>query len=219
MSTPASAALVPRPATRWFDGPAGRLDGRLHGPPAGRPVLLLHPHPRYGGTMGTRFVYRLAQALADEGYRAVRFDFRGAGRSDGSYDRGVGETQDALAVWDAVRDETDQAPAVVGFSFGAGVAVRLAGRRDVPAVVLVAPPARVRDSELDLVADAASVRCCAHVVIGTEDRQVDPRDADRVRAALPDARITVLQGADHFLTPTHHDRGVAATVSALRALL
>ena len=88
-----------------------------------------------------------------------------------------------------------------------------------PAVVLVAPPARVRDSELDLLADAAAVRCRAHVVVGTEDQQVDPRDAERVRAALPDARITVLEGADHFLSPTHHDRGVAAVVAALRALL
>lgn len=205
--------------SRWFDGPAGRLDARLHGPEGGLPVLLLHPHPLHGGTMGTRFVYRLAEALAEEGYRAVRFDFRGAGRSGGSYDRGVGETEDALAVWDALLAETGRPPAVIGFSFGSGVAVRLAGRRDVPAVVLVAPPARVRDSELDLLADAAAVRCCAHVVIGTEDRQVDPREADRVRAALPDARITVLQGADHFLTPMHHDRGVAAAVGALRALL
>lgn len=204
---------------RFFAGPAGRLDARLHGPLDGAPVVLLHPHPLHGGTMGTLFVYRLAEALAAQGFLAVRFDFRGVGRSDGAYNRGVGESEDALAVWDAMHKETGQAPLVVGFSFGSGVAVRVAGRRDVPAAVLVAPPARVRDSELDLVADAAAVRCCVHVVIGTEDQQVDPLDAERVRAALPDARITVLQGADHFLTPTHHERGVAATVQALRALL
>lgn len=202
----------------WFDGPAGRLDARLHGPEDGRPLVLLHPHPAFGGTMGTRLVHRLAQALGDDGWRAVRFDFRGAGRSEGAFDEGRGETDDALAVWDALHEKSGKPPVLVGFSFGAGVAIRVAGRRDVPGTVLVAPPREVRASGLRPVEDAKDVRCCAHVVIGSDDELVPVADADAVRAALPDARITVLQGADHFLTPEHHDRAVAAVRQALDGL-
>ena len=67
---------------RYFDGPAGRLDARVHG--SGRRVLVLHPHPKHGGTKGTRLVYKLCRALADAGFMAVRFDFRGAGGSEGA---------------------------------------------------------------------------------------------------------------------------------------
>ncbi len=169
--------------------------------------------------MGTLFVYRLAKALAEAGFRAVRFDFRGAGRSEGSYGRGEGETEDALAVWDQIQADMGQAPLVVGFSFGAGVAVRVAVAREVPGLVLVSVPARVRESNLVPVEEAAGVRCAAHVVIGTADERVDPMDAEAVRAALPSARITVLEGADHFLTPMHHERGVAAVLAALQGLL
>lgn len=200
---------------RSIDGPAGRLDSRWHG--SGTPVLVLHPHPKHGGTMGTRLVYRICDDLSDAGYLAVRFDFRGAGRSDGAYDGGDGETDDALAMWDALAREHGPA-AVVGFSFGGGVAVRVAAQREVPALVLVSTPAAVRDSELRPLEEAARVRCPSHVIVGTDDELVDPRDADAVRAVLG-ARITFLQGADHFLTPEHHDRAVHAVSSALERLL
>lgn len=200
--------------TRSFDGPAGRLDARLHGPPDGAPVLLLHPHPRHGGSMGTRFVYTLARALADAGWRAVRFDFRGVGRSDGAYDEGRGETEDAVAVWDALAAEGD-APAVVGFSFGAAVAIRLAGRRPVPRLVLVAPPRRPLAARMDPVADARAVGCPAHVLVGSADEQVPVADAKAVCDALPAGRFRVLDGVDHLLTPTHHATAVAAVLAAL----
>ena len=202
----------------WLHSPTGRLDARLHGA-TGRPVLVLHPHPKYGGSMATRFVYAVCVALAEAGFQAVRFDMRGVGRSAGAYDGGRGESDDALAVWDALRAATGMDPAVVGFSFGAGVAVRLAGQRQVPAMVLVAPPARVRDSELDLLADAAAAEGTpTHVVIGTADALVPAADAERVRAALH-GTITALQGADHFLTPEYQGRGVVAVVQALDSLL
>lgn len=167
--------------------------------------------------MATRFVYEVCTELASRGRLAVRFDYRGAGRSPGKYDGGAGETEDAIAAWDAIEKETGHAPAVVGFSFGGGVAVRLAARREVPALVLVATPAAVRDSDLRPLEEAARVRAPSHVIIGTEDRLVDPRDADAVRAVLG-CRITFLQGADHFLTPEHHERGVAAVMRALDEL-
>jgi alpha/beta superfamily hydrolase len=204
--------------SRWFDGPAGRLDARLHGPPKGRPVLLLHPHPKHGGTKGTRLVYLLCKALADEGFHAIRFDFRGAGRSEGNYDSGPGETADAVAMWDALHGETGQAPIVIGFSFGGGVAVRLAAQRPVPALVLVATPVAVRDSDLKPLTEASGIDCPSHVVIGTSDALVHHTEGEELRAALG-GRITLLEGADHFLTPTHQDRAVSAVLAALRQML
>lgn len=201
---------------RWIDGPAGRLSLRQHG--EGAPVLVLHPHPMHGGTKGTRLVYAICKALADAGFQATRFDFRGVGDSEGTYDGGPGETDDALAVWDHLREATGESPAVVGFSFGGGVAVRVATRRPVPALVLVATPAKVRDSDLEPAHEATEVSCPSHVVIGTDDELVAPADAEAVRAALG-GRITVLEGADHFLTPSHHDRAVRAVVAALQGLL
>ena len=88
--------------SRFIAGPAGPLDSRWHGPAGGPPIVLLHPHPLGGGTMGSRLVYDLAAALGDAGFRAVRFDFRGVGRSEGTYGEGVGEVEDALAVFDAL---------------------------------------------------------------------------------------------------------------------
>ncbi len=180
-------------------------------------MLVLHPHPLHGGTKGTRLVYCICEALADAGYRAVRFDFRGAGRSEGTYDGGPGETEDALAVWDLLHEETGRTPAVIGFSFGGGVAVRVATRRDVPALLLIATPIAVRDSDLKPLQEAADVHCTSHVVIGTADELVHPQDGADLRAVLG-GRITVLEGADHFLTPTHHDRAVRAVVQAMQRM-
>src|SRR5687768_18191874 len=130
-----------RPESRSIQGPAGPLDSRWHGPREGRPVVLLHPHPLLGGTMGSRLVFDLAVGLAADGWRAVRFDFRGVGRSAGSYGDGLGETEDAVAVLAAVEAASGgRKPALVGYSFGGAVACRTAAQHPAAAarVVLVA---------------------------------------------------------------------------------
>lgn len=201
--------------SRWIAGTAGRIDSRWHG--EGPPILICHPHPKYGGTMGTRLVYLLSTTLAAAGHMAVRFDFRGAGRSEGQYDGGPGETEDALAVWDAIKAETGQDALVIGFSFGGCIALRVAGQRAVPGLVLIATPTEIRDSTMRPLEDAARVRCPSHVIIGTADELVDQAEAEAIRAVLG-GRIAFLQGADHFLTPEHHDRAVRAVVAAVANL-
>src|SRR5688572_22598728 len=119
--------------SRFIPGPAGPLDSRWHGPADGRPVVILHPHPSFGGTMGSRLVYDLAVGLAADGWRAIRFDFRGVGRSAGTYGDGPGEVEDALAVLGLAESDSAGAgvrPALVGYSFGAAVACKAATRRD-----------------------------------------------------------------------------------------
>ncbi|MFX7984882.1 alpha/beta hydrolase, partial [Acinetobacter baumannii] len=76
-----------------FTGPAGRLEGRYQAPKKrGAPIaIILHPHPQFGGTMNNQIVYNLFYTFANRGFAALRFNFRGVGRSQGSFDHGSGE--------------------------------------------------------------------------------------------------------------------------------
>jgi alpha/beta superfamily hydrolase len=93
-------------------------------------VVVCHPHPQHGGTMHNHVTYRIAQAFRDAGVSALRFNYRGVGRSTGTYDEGRGEVDDAEAALDFLRKRVgDNVPLyVAGFSFGSRVALRLAVR-------------------------------------------------------------------------------------------
>ena len=76
-----------------FTGPGGRIEGRYH--PARQknaPIgIVLHPHPQFGGTMNHQIVYQLYYAFVHRNFSALRFNFRGVGRSQGGFDHGIGE--------------------------------------------------------------------------------------------------------------------------------
>ncbi len=126
-------------------GPAGAIECALdepssHDAPLRGIAVLCHPHPLHGGTMDNKVVQTLARALRQVGWRTVRFNFRGVGASQGHWDGGRGEVDDALAVIAAVRDATLPL-ALGGFSFGGYVASQAAARLQPPVqrLVLVAP--------------------------------------------------------------------------------
>jgi alpha/beta superfamily hydrolase len=112
-------------------GPAGALEAVIDTPDAtatatatGQALrgtaVIAHPHPLHGGTMDNKVVHTLARACLLQGWRTVRFNFRGVGASAGVYDQGPGEIQDMLAVVAAL---APQGPLILaGFSFGAFVA-------------------------------------------------------------------------------------------------
>ena len=83
-------------------GSAGRIEARYQRQKApGAPMaLVLHPHPQFGGTMNNPLVYDLFHMFHGLGCTTVRFNFRGVGRSQGSFDNGSGELSDAAAVLD-----------------------------------------------------------------------------------------------------------------------
>ena len=110
-------------------GPAGLLECVVDGPadaPRGLAVVC-HPHPLFGGTMDNKVVQTLSRALVQLGWKTVRFNFRGIGASEGAWDDGVGEVDDALAVI-AHHRAPSQALLLAGFSFGAFVAAAAASR-------------------------------------------------------------------------------------------
>ena len=113
------------PTVTDLRGPAGHLEALLDEPSRGpgAAVVFAHPHPQHGGTMHTKAVFQGAKGLARIGCAVLRFNFRGVGRSDGTFDQGEGEKEDFRAALDYV---SARYPNVrlwsAGFSFGAWVA-------------------------------------------------------------------------------------------------
>lgn len=133
-----------------INGPAGRLECRYHAAKASNAplALLLHPHPQYGGTMNNRIIYTMFQTFAAMGFSVLRFNFRGVGRSEGSFDKGEGELCDAAAAldWLQAMNPGSSSIWVGGFSFGAWIAMQLLMRRpEIYSFVAVAPPANMYD--------------------------------------------------------------------------
>src|SRR5271170_1354724 len=133
-----------------FAGPAGRLEGRYSpGKSPTAPIaLILHPHPQHGGTMNNKVVYSLYKAFAERDFATLRFNFRGVGRSQGTYDRGEGELSDAASALDWLQAVNPNARSVwvAGFSFGAWIGMQLLMRRpEIDSFIAVAPPANMYD--------------------------------------------------------------------------
>src|SRR6202049_1846907 len=118
--------------TLFFPGLAGRLEGLLWGvrereddarPPLA--VVVCHPHPLFGGTMHNKVVYQTAKTLHRFSLPVLRFNFRGAGLSEGAHDEGRGEQDDVSAALDFLAKEYPSAPLLLaGFSFGSWVGLR-----------------------------------------------------------------------------------------------
>ena len=129
-----------------IDGPTGPLEVVLNvpeAPPAGI-ALVTHPHSQQGGTLDNKVVQTLAKTFFALGYGVARFNFRGVGQSGGTFDDGIGETDDALAVLAYAQGSLgDTLPIVLaGFSFGSFVQTRVAQRVSAQRLVLVGPAVR-----------------------------------------------------------------------------
>lgn len=178
-------------------GPAGLLQvqrDQPEGSPRGVAVIA-HPHPLHGGTMDNKVVQTLARAFVQSGWTAVRFNFRGVGASEGTYDEGRGELQDLLAVVQAFA--ADGPLALAGFSFGAFVTSH--------AVAALAPALEL--GPVVLVGTAAARFTVAPLPADSHDRvlvvhgEVD--DTVPLQSVLDWARpqslpVTVVPGVEHF---------------------
>lgn len=176
-----------------IDGPAGALEIVCNAPSSARRgiALVAHPHPLQGGTLDNKVAQTLARTFHSLDYVAVRFNFRGAGASQGVHDEGVGETEDALAALAWARSRYgDRLPvALAGFSFGSYVQTRVAGRIDAERLVLVGP-AVMRFGGATVPPDT--------IVVHGEEDEVVPLAAvlDWARPqALP---VVVFPGCSHF---------------------
>jgi alpha/beta superfamily hydrolase len=175
-------------------GPSGQIECAIDAP-AGAPcgiAVVCHPHPQHGGTMDNKVVQTLARALVQLGRRVVRFNFRGVGASQGAWDDGRGEIDDALAVIAAQRDLA--LPLLLaGFSFGAYVASQAAARLPDDAkperLVLVGPSTQ-KQAMATVPADT--------VVIHGEADDVVPLSATLDWARPQSLPVIVFPGVGHF---------------------
>ena len=157
-------------------------------------ALIAHPHPLFGGTMTNKVVQTLARAFVQTGWRAVRFNFRGVGASEGAYDEGRGEAADMLQVMGQVAPEGPIA--VAGFSFGAFVTSHV-----------VAGMVPRQPEKIVLVGTAASRFEVAPIAPGLHERTLllhGEQDDTVVLSSVMDwARpqclpVTVIPGVEHF---------------------
>jgi alpha/beta superfamily hydrolase len=175
-------------------GPAGQIECTIDAP-VGEAVgtaILCHPHPQQGGTMDNKVVQTLARAVLQLGWRSVRFNFRGVGQSQGAWDEGVGEIDDAVAVIEAFR-EPGKSFLLGGFSFGAFVASvaasRMADGVKPDRMVLVGPSTQKQPMPM-VPADT--------IVIHGETDEVVPLAATFDWARPQSLPVIVLPGVGHF---------------------
>jgi alpha/beta superfamily hydrolase len=200
----------PAPVPVAITGPVGALEGLLEDPtgedstqgPAHRFGVVCHPHPLQGGTLQNKVVHTVARVFQELGVPTLRFNFRGVGASEGTYDEGRGEVDDALAVLAYGRARWMHAEAwLAGFSFGSLVALAAARRLSPRLLVCVAPPVERLDP-----ADAVGPACPWLIVQGEADEIVDARGVRAFAArVVPSPTLTLLPGVGHFFHGRLHE--------------
>ncbi|MFA9498642.1 MAG: alpha/beta hydrolase, partial [Deltaproteobacteria bacterium] len=158
-------------------------------------VVVTHPHPLYGGDMYNLVVETIVHVYNIKGYSTLKFNFRGVGRSQGTYDNGDGEQKDVLAALSFLGDMGMEQIDLAGYSFGAWVNAH-AVQEDVAVknMVMISPPAGFMDFST-----IGPMERLKLVVTGSRD-DIAPADVVKQMCSVwnPNARFVVIDGADHF---------------------
>jgi alpha/beta superfamily hydrolase len=160
-------------------------------------AIVCHPHPQYGGSMDNNVVNGLAKAMPAASIAAFKFNFRGVGGSQGSYDEGVGEQRDVAAALDFISGlpEIDRMRiGLAGYSAGAAFSLS-AGVSDtrVKALALISPPLSM--------SDFSSLKECAKpklLISGRDDDFIDCKQFAGFCESLPEPKCCIVADTDHF---------------------
>lgn len=182
----------------FIDGPVGRLEALLDLSAAEYPLgvaVVCHPHPQHGGTMHNKVAHTLARAFVRMGYASLRFNFRGTEQSEGVFDEGNGEFDDALAVVAWTRERyPDSLLWLAGFSFGAAIAVKAAVAIEVDGLVSVAPAISRFATGLE-----SQPTCPWLIVQGDQDELVDVEEMVAwVDGLEPGPELLIIPDGEHF---------------------
>jgi uncharacterized protein len=133
-----------------FKGPAGRIEAKYHQneDPQAPVVLILPPNPLEGANFDNAITYELFKIFTDNAFSALRFNFRGIGKSEGKSDKGEGELLDAIAALDWLHQKNMDTKSfwIAGYDFGAWIALQLAMRRpEIEEYVLISPLSKKKD--------------------------------------------------------------------------
>lgn len=186
-----------------LSGPVGRIEARYNQSEIeGSPIaLILHGHPRAAGSMQDRVAVMLHKLYVERGFSTLRFNFRGVGKSQGSFDNGTGELADAASMLDWLQGINPNAKFtwVAGYSFGAYIALQLLMRRpEIDAFIAVATPCNHYD--LSFLAPCPS---SGMMYFGSNDLVSPPLDVERSVSKIRTQKGELveweeIEGADHF---------------------
>jgi alpha/beta superfamily hydrolase len=199
----------PAPSIRslFLNGPAGRLEALLNAgvETATHAAVVCHPHPLFGGTLHNKVVFHTMKALNGFGFPVLRFNFRGAGLSEGEHDHGIGEVDDVRAALDWLDSEFHLPLIFAGFSFGAAIGLRAAySDPRVRALIAVGTPVApvAGDAEEPRVYTFDFLRDCLKpklFVSGARDQFGPKTKLGALVASVPEPKkLVVIEGADHF---------------------
>ena len=186
----------------FLEGPAGRLEALLNAgnETATRAALVCHPHPIYGGTLHNKVVFHTMKALNGFGYPVLRFNFRGAGLSEGEHDHGMGEREDVATALHWLDREFHLPILFAGFSFGAAVGLQVAcGDDRVKAMIglgLPVSPIDDRAYNFDFLQTCTKPKL---FVSGTRDQFGSKAQLEALVNCIAEPRkLVLIEAADHF---------------------
>ncbi|MCA8009783.1 alpha/beta hydrolase [Burkholderia cenocepacia] len=191
--------------TMALPGPIGTIEALIDTPPG--PIrgiaVITHPHPLQGGNAEHKIPQLFAKIFRQHGWLAVRPNFRGVGGTEGEHNGGQGETEDTLAIIDAMhRVHPDTPIALAGFSFGAFVQARVArtlmDTKASPAcIILAGVPFGTVQRERQYATPAVGADA---LVIHGEADPVAPLASVLDWARPQRLPVVVIPGANHFFT-------------------
>jgi uncharacterized protein len=176
----------------FFSGGDVSLEGLYSGLPGALGAVISHPHPLMGGNMRDTVVEILADAFFAGGISTFRFNFRGVGMSEGSFDEGQGEQEDVLTAISYLEEQGAQEIIPAGYSFGAWVNAGVIVRRNLLPAVFVSPPINLFPFDFKLLRGKIGLILC-----GDRD-PFCPLDRARDGAAQMSSHLEIIAGADHF---------------------
>ena len=200
----------------FFNGPAGRIEGKYFQSTNDKaPVaLILHPHPLYGGSMNNKVVYSIYKSLVQCEMSVLRINFRGVGKSQGEFDGGIGELTDAATALDWLQLHNPVASQywIAGFSFGSWIAMQLIMRRpEINNFIAVSPPVNKFDFSF-----LSPCPIPGLIIQGNQDSIVDEESVVALTDKLSKQKhIKVdyrsINGADHFFRNKAEDLEITIT--------
>ncbi len=179
----------------FFDSEGLKIEGLLEDLSGEKGVVITHPHPLYGGEMHNNVVEAIIQAYRERGYSTLRFNFRGVGRSEGSYDDGKGEQEDVGAALKFLSGQGKSRIDLAGYSFGAWINALGVGKlEEARRMVMVSPP--VNFVNFDFLKYNPKIQL---VVVGNRDDIAGYKAIERLMPNWnPEATLRIIEGADHF---------------------
>ncbi len=171
---------------------------------SGAGVVICHPHPHLGGSMDNNVTFAVSRALTGRGIIALRFNFRGTGRSEGAYDEGKGEIEDVISAVNFLESCKGVEPGrtgIMGYSFGGAVALAAAMQENAGKAVAAVAPTGLPDF------NSAKPRL---IVCGGDDELVSPSliyQHEETIAGEGEGEIKVVKGADHFWAGQEEELG------------